>query len=97
MADGTHYYWCEIPANSTYAWTSAAWGACSLTCGGGTQTRAVTCQRNDGVTVADGNCNIATKPVLSQSCNTQACLYTSCKSTLATYSPAAVSGYTQAQ
>ena len=68
------------PANCTaqktttyaYAWVSAEWNACSLSCGGGTQTRSVVCQRNDQTTVADSFCT-GTKPITTQSCNTQAC------------------------
>jgi len=53
------------------SWAVGAWGACSATCGDGTQTRAVTCQKN-GTTVPDTKCP-APKPATSQACNTQAC------------------------
>ena len=56
----------------TYAWMTSAWGACSASCGGGTQSRSVFCQRSDGSTVADSFCE-ATRPSTSQSCNTQVC------------------------
>tara|TARA_Y100001960_G_C14773763_1_gene881704 strand:- start:239 stop:1438 length:1200 start_codon:yes stop_codon:yes gene_type:complete len=49
----------------TANWTVGSWGSCSKTCGGGTQTRAVTCPTGY-------KCN-GTKPATSKSCNTQAC------------------------
>ena len=56
----------------TYSWNSWSWWACSLTCWWWTQTRNVTCQRSDWVTVSDSNCTWL-KPINSQNCNTQAC------------------------
>lgn len=59
----------------SYSWTTGNWGACSVTCGGGTQTRAVTCVRNGVGNVADSFCAKAgiAKPATSQSCNTHSC------------------------
>ncbi|HEU5114492.1 MAG TPA: thrombospondin type-1 domain-containing protein [Candidatus Paceibacterota bacterium] len=56
----------------TYSWQTGSWGSCSVSCGGGTQSRSVWCQRSDGTTVADSFCT-GTKPSTSQSCNTQSC------------------------
>lgn len=59
----------------TYSWEVGAFGACSTSCGGGTQTRTVTCKRSDGLTKADNFCwDVGTKPATSQVCNTQSCV-----------------------
>lgn len=68
-ANQVNYMYCNP---YTYSWNTGTFGACSETCGGGTQTRTVTCQRSDGTTVADSYCS-GTRPTTSQSCNTQAC------------------------
>lgn len=64
-ADGWKPIW-------SYSWETGSWTTCSASCGGGTQTRTVKCKRNDDVYVADGLCS-GTKPITSQSCNTQDC------------------------
>ena len=55
-------------------WSTGSWGACSVSCGGGTQTRTVTCPSSccdpdpyDSVNNPDG------KPAAGRDCNTQAC------------------------
>ena len=45
-------------------WKAGSWGACSKTCGGGTQTRSITCSAIE--------CT-GSKPSASQACNTQTC------------------------
>lgn len=57
----------------SYSWITGGWSSCSASCGGGTQTRTVTCQRSDGVSLPDGFCAGITKPNTSTSCNTQTC------------------------
>ena len=61
-------------ANGTfsYAWVSDSWSACSSLCGGGTQTRNMSCMASDASKVADTFCSDV-KPPSTQSCNTQAC------------------------
>ena len=65
----------------SYSWWTGDWGACSVSCGGGTQTRNVVCVRNhpgqtghvgDWKDVADTFCTSSglSKPITSQSCNT---------------------------
>lgn len=63
----------DCPVNYTYAWEPQPWTACSKTCGGGTQTRAVACKRNDGAYVSTSYCDAATKPATSQACSTNSC------------------------
>jgi hypothetical protein len=63
----------------TYSWAAGGWNTCSATCGGGTQSRSISCQQTDitnGLTstVANGYCS-GGAPAASQTCNTQACVY----------------------
>lgn len=69
---------------TTYSWATGSWGSCSASCGGGTQTRAVTCENDiDSSTVADSNCDGGSEPSGSQSCNTHSCctycIFVSCE------------------
>jgi len=59
--------------NGAYSWDESGFGACSKTCGGGTQTQTVTCENRTGSTVSDCYCS-GTKPSESRDCNTQACV-----------------------
>jgi hypothetical protein len=57
----------------SYAWLADAWGACSASCGGGTQSRTVNCRgQSTSATGPAGWCT-GVQPATSQSCNTQAC------------------------
>lgn len=62
---------CDSPS-PVANWVAGEWGACSASCGGGTQTRSVQCINYRGEAVADSNCSGA-KPAPTQACNTQAC------------------------
>ena len=66
---------CNAQACSTYAWVVGPFTACSVTCGGGIQTRTVTCQdTTTGTPMADSFCSAAgAKPSTQIICNTQPC------------------------
>lgn len=68
----------------SYSWWTGDWSNCSVSCGGGTQTRSVVCVRNhpgqtghvgDWSDVADTFCTSSglAKPNVSQVCNTHSC------------------------
>ena len=74
---------CSNAACTTYAWVapaSAAYGTCSVTCGGGTQLRiGSACQSTQGTTVKavdDSLCTSATntEPAKSKACNAEVCI-----------------------
>lgn len=64
---------CNPQACLTYNWSAGGFGACSATCGGGTQTQSVVCKDSDGNTTNDSLCTGA-KPATTQTCNPQACV-----------------------
>eukprot|EP01006_Ploeotia_vitrea_P038976 TRINITY_DN66300_c3_g2_i1.p1 TRINITY_DN66300_c3_g2~~TRINITY_DN66300_c3_g2_i1.p1 ORF type:complete len:1299 (-),score=600.37 TRINITY_DN66300_c3_g2_i1:79-3408(-) len=67
---------CASGTGCPYSWNSGAWGACSKVCNTGTQTRTVTCRKDDGTTVKDGYCMFdGDKPITSRECNTHSCDY----------------------
>ena len=49
------------------------WNQCSQDCGGGTQSRTVTCVNKNGDLIGEQYCNVGNKPSNEQPCNTQAC------------------------
>jgi len=65
---------CNTQVCLTYSWQVSGFGACSVTCGGGTQTQSVFCQDSNGKTVDNSFCNAAAMPATSQGCNPQACM-----------------------
>jgi hypothetical protein len=65
----------RVASQLTVDWEASAWGSCSVSCGGGTQTRTVVCKRSDGVVLSDSHCDSLPKPFSSQGCNTQICGY----------------------
>ena len=58
----------------TYSWVTDQYSTCNKQCGGGTQTRSLSCIRStDNSAVSNGLCNALTKPQTQKSCNTQVC------------------------
>ncbi|MCB9770977.1 MAG: hypothetical protein H6754_00275 [Candidatus Omnitrophica bacterium] len=64
---------CDSGVCGSYAWVGGGFGACSVLCGGGTQTQTVICRDSGGATVADTFCASAGPKPDSQPCNTGAC------------------------
>jgi len=67
--------WCYAGNCASYVWQSSSWGGCSASCGGGLQSRSVSCVLSGTSTAAaESNCAFAgTKPAASQMCNTSPC------------------------
>ncbi|KAJ7344775.1 hypothetical protein JRQ81_000725, partial [Phrynocephalus forsythii] len=70
---------CNVqPCPQTKRWKMGDWGPCSVTCGGGTQTRSVYCASSDGHgsqgAVDDAECaSLTEKPRSTQPCNMRQC------------------------
>ncbi|KNC55690.1 uncharacterized protein AMSG_01959 [Thecamonas trahens ATCC 50062] len=66
---------CNTQSCATYSWQTGSFGACSVACGGGSQSRSVDCVESaTGTIVAETNCDAGSKPATSQSCNSQVCV-----------------------
>lgn len=57
---------------SDYQWIAGPWSACSVSCGGGLQTRTLSCDDLSGTPVSPSLCT-ATPPATQQACNTNTC------------------------
>ena len=62
-----------------YSWIVSPWSECSASCGGGTQSRQVSCVDESGKQVAETDCIQNSRPSNSRGCNTQPCQF--CEST----------------
>ncbi|XP_047512868.1 uncharacterized protein LOC125054801 [Pieris napi] len=62
------------PPNQQYNWVHEEFSACSATCGGGTQTREVTCRSREELEVVDDSlCDKGLRPPTTETCNTDPC------------------------
>ncbi|XP_053670896.1 papilin [Anopheles nili] len=58
----------------SYSWMHTAFEPCTVSCGGGVQTRNVTCNSRSSLREVDeGLCNSSDKPATSQKCGQQSC------------------------
>ncbi|XP_013858887.1 A disintegrin and metalloproteinase with thrombospondin motifs 16 isoform X2 [Austrofundulus limnaeus] len=65
------YHSAPLPHTSLSSkWNSSPWSQCSVTCGGGVQTRTVQCQVQGK---PSSGCSLYLKPATSQACNTNFC------------------------
>ena len=66
----------QVCSSPTYVWNATAFSSCSAAaCNAGTQTRAVTCLRSDGLVVADMFCGGAKPPSLQACLNLTGCAW----------------------
>lgn len=66
----------SVPVSAqTFFWLTGVWSECSVPCGGGTQSRQVTCvDEETGQAVAEEYCTVP-KPETVRVCNTEPCSY----------------------
>jgi len=64
---------CNTQPCKVFAWTVTGWDQCTVSCGGGTQSRSVMCVDKDGDTVEDANCVVDARPDDQKVCNNEPC------------------------
>lgn len=73
-ADAADTLQADTAKATEFAWKTGAWGACSVSCGGGQRSRTVTCWNvTDDKAAQPSDCPAGTKPSTTGACNTQAC------------------------
>jgi len=82
LADSSCAFFPEKPSDSQrcgtnpcvrYEYQKSIWGQCSKSCGGGTQTRKLTCVADNGVAAPMSECASLRTPRTERMCNTQEC------------------------
>ena len=63
---------CDAGACPSYTWVTSPFSACSVSCGGGTQSRSVACVDDAGTMVFEGLCP-SPRPAAVPACNPSAC------------------------
>eukprot|EP00890_Picochlorum_soloecismus_P002198 jgi/Picsp_1/297/NSC_00296-R1_cre-gon-1 protein len=64
---------CNTQPCQVFAWTVTGWDQCTVSCGGGTQSRSVKCVDRDGNNVDDSNCVADARPDDQKVCNDEPC------------------------
>ncbi len=64
---------CNTLSCEVFAWIQSPWSECSASCGGGIQSRNVTCVGPDGSEAPESSCDPSTMPSTSGVCNSAPC------------------------
>eukprot|EP00457_Paulinella_chromatophora_P000175 gb/GEZN01000175.1/.p1 GENE.gb/GEZN01000175.1/~~gb/GEZN01000175.1/.p1 ORF type:complete len:1996 (-),score=145.76 gb/GEZN01000175.1/:103-6012(-) len=65
---------CNTQACPAYAWYYLTWGACSTSCGSGTQTREIACRETSTLVIQPTSFCTQVPEATSRSCNTEPCV-----------------------
>ena len=66
---------CNTQACLPNQWVANSWSTCDQLCGGGVQTRSITCKDASGNTLASTECPASSAPTTQRECNTAACVW----------------------
>ena len=64
---------CDDVSRQAFTWEEGQWTQCSRACGGGLQTRTITCVDGEKTPVLDSEC-VGTKPATQRTCGTDVCV-----------------------